>query len=171
MKVKISLGLPVAACCLQPGGSNGNDGTCRRRLGDGRGPGFGHGRRVADGGPDRHACPHPDAHAGPNCDADTNPQPDANSNLDFAQFKRRKQGNRQVGGTERPGLSVYQGRRRTVKNPQTPATGGGAPERWHPRRSATDWRTKPRCDGPRVVVAAEDGLPGWSRRRVPSGLA
>ena len=35
--------------------------------------------------------------------------------LDFAQFKRRKQGNRQAGGTERPVLSVYQGRRRTVK--------------------------------------------------------
>ena len=91
--------------------------------------------------------------------------------LDFAQFKRRKPGNRQVGGTERPGLSVYQGRRRTVKNPPTPATGGGAPERWHPRRSATVWRTKPLCDGPRVVVAAEDGPPGWSRRRAPSGLA
>ena len=67
------------------------------------------------------------------------------SKLDFAHFKRRKQGNRQVGGTERPGLSVYQGRRRTVKNPPTPATGGGAPERWHPRRSATAWRTKPLC--------------------------
>ena len=91
--------------------------------------------------------------------------------LDFAQFKRRRQGNRQVGGTERPGLSVYQGRRRTVKNPRTPATGGGAPERWHPRRSATAWRTKPLCDGPRVVVAAQDGPPGWSRRRAPSGLA
>ena len=91
--------------------------------------------------------------------------------LDFAHFKRRKQGNRQVGGTERPGLSVYQGRRRTVKNPRTPATGAGAPGRWHPRRSATAWRTKPLCDGPRVVVAAEDGPPGWSRRRVPSGLA
>ena len=91
--------------------------------------------------------------------------------LDFAHFKRRKQGNRQVGGTERPGLSVYQGRRRTVKNPRTPATGGGAPERWHPRRSATAWRTKPLCDGPRVVVAAADGPPGWSRRRAPSGSA
>ena len=91
--------------------------------------------------------------------------------LDFAHFKRRKQGNRQVGGTERPGLSVYQGRRRTVKNPRTPATGGGAPGRWHPRRSATAWRTKPLCDGPRVVVAAADGLPGWSRRRAPSGSA
>ena len=91
--------------------------------------------------------------------------------LDFAHFKRRKQGNRQVGGTERPGLSVYQGRRRTVKNPRTPATGAGAPGRWHPRRSATAWRTKPLCDGPRVVVAAGDGPPGWSRRRVPSGLA
>ena len=96
---------------------------------------------------------------------------DDRSKLDFTHFKRRKQGNRQVGGTERPGLSVYQGRRRTVKNPPTPATGGGAPERWHPRRSATAWRTKPLCDGPRVVVAAADGLPGWSRRRVPSGLA
>ena len=37
--------------------------------------------------------------------------------------KPRRQGNRQAGGTERPGLSVYQGRRRTVKNPRTPATG------------------------------------------------
>ena len=62
--------------------------------------------------------------------------------LDFAQFKRRKRGNRQAGGRERSGLSVHQGRRRTVKNPQTPATGGGAPERWHPRRSAAAWRTK-----------------------------
>ena len=91
--------------------------------------------------------------------------------LDFAQFKRRKRGNRQAGGTERSGLSVHQGRRRTVKNPQTPATGGGAPERWHPRRSAAAWRTKPLFDGPRAVVAAEDGPLGWSRRRAPSGLA
>ena len=87
--------------------------------------------------------------------------------LDFAQFKRRKQGNRQACGTERPVLSVYQGRRRTVKNPRTPAAGGGAPERWRPRRPAAAWRTKPLCDGPSVVVAAEDGPPGWSRRRGP----
>ena len=30
------------------------------------------------------------------------------------------------------------------ENPPTPATGGGAPGPWHPRRSATAWRTK-RC--------------------------
>ena len=50
-----------------------------------------------------------------------------------------------------------------MKNPRTPATSGGAPERWHPRRSATAWRTKPLCDGPRIVVAAEDWLPGGPR--------
>ena len=89
--------------------------------------------------------------------------------LGFAHFKPRRQANLSVGATGRLGLSVYQGRRRTVKNPRTPATGAGAPGRWHPRRSATVWRTKPRCDGLRVVVAAADGPPGWSRRRAPSG--
>ena len=96
---------------------------------------------------------------------------DARSKLGFAHFKPRRQANLSVGGTGRPGLSVYQGRRRTVKNPRTPATGAGAPGRWHPRRSATAWRTKPLCDGPRVVVAAADGPPRWSRRRGPSGSA
>ena len=59
---------------------------------------------------------------------------------------------------------------RTV-NPPTPAIVGVAPERWSPRRSATAWRTKLRCDGPRVVVAAADEPPEWSRKRVPSGSA
>ena len=76
------------------------------------------------------------------CEPDSRPQ-----KLDFAQFKRRRPTNLSVGGTERPGLSVYRGQRRTVKNPPTPATSGGAPERWHPRRSATAWRTTPLCAG------------------------
>ena len=47
--------------------------------------------------------------------------------LDFTHFKRHKRGDLQVDGTERPGLSVYQGRRQTVKNLPAPATGGAAP--------------------------------------------
>ena len=67
--------------------------------------------------------------------------------LDFTHFKRRKRGSPQVGGTERPGVPAYRGRRPTVKNPPTPATGDAAPGRWRPRRSATACRTRPRCAG------------------------
>ena len=57
--------------------------------------------------------------------------------LGFTQFKRRRQGNLQVGGTVRPGVPECRGQRPTVRNLPTPATGGDAPGRWHPRRSAT----------------------------------
>ena len=57
--------------------------------------------------------------------------------LGFAHFKPRRRVNLQVGGTGQPGLSIYPVLRRIVKNPPTPATGGGAPGRWHLRRSAT----------------------------------
>ena len=43
--------------------------------------------------------------------------------LESRMGRRGKRRNLRVGGTERPGLSVCQGRRRTVKNPPTPATG------------------------------------------------
>ena len=45
-------------------------------------------------------------------------------NLGFTQFKRRRQGNLQVGGTERPGVPECRGQRPTVRNLPTPATGG-----------------------------------------------
>ncbi len=67
--------------------------------------------------------------------------------LDFPHFKRRKPGNRQVGGTERPGVPECRGRWPTLKNPPTPATGGVAPGRWRPRRSATACHTKRPCVG------------------------
>ena len=67
------------------------------------------------------------------------------SKLDFPHFKRRKQGNRQAGGTERLGVPVRRGRPPTVRNPPTPTTGGAAPKRWHPRKSATVCRTRPQC--------------------------
>ena len=44
--------------------------------------------------------------------------------LGFTQFKRRRQGNLQVGGTERPGVPECRGQRPTVRNLPTPATGG-----------------------------------------------
>ena len=46
------------------------------------------------------------------------------SKLGFTQFKRRRQGNLQVGGTERPGVPECRGQRPTVRNLPTPATGG-----------------------------------------------
>ena len=46
------------------------------------------------------------------------------SYLGFTQFKRRRQGNLQVGGTERPGVPECRGQRPTVRNLPTPATGG-----------------------------------------------
>ena len=69
-----------------------------------------------------------------------------------------------------PGLSIYPVLRRTVKNPPTPATSGGAPGRWHLRKLETA-RTRPRCDGSWAVVPASSEPPGWSRRIGPSGLA
>ena len=62
--------------------------------------------------------------------------------LGFAHFKPRRRVNPQVGGTGQPGLSIYPVLRRTVKNPPTPATGGGAPGRWHLRKLETAWRTQ-----------------------------
>ena len=44
--------------------------------------------------------------------------------LGFTQFKRRRQGNLQVGGTVRPGVPECRGQRPTVRNLPTPATGG-----------------------------------------------
>ena len=67
--------------------------------------------------------------------------------LGFAQFKRRKRGNRPFGCKERRGVPAYRCRLRTVKNPPMPATGAVVPGRWHPRRSATACRTRPRCVG------------------------
>ena len=49
---------------------------------------------------------------------------DTTPNLGFTQFKRRRQGNLQVGGTERPGVPECRGQRPTVRNLPTPATGG-----------------------------------------------
>ena len=46
--------------------------------------------------------------------------------------QRHQRGDLQVDGTERPGVPEYPGQLRTVKNLPTPATGGTAPERWHP---------------------------------------
>ena len=91
--------------------------------------------------------------------------------LGFTQFKRRRQGNLQVGGTARPGVPECRGQRPTVRNLPTPATGGDAPGRWHPRRSATVCRTKRPCAGSWGAVSATRGRPGWSRRRVPVGRA
>ena len=91
--------------------------------------------------------------------------------LGFAHFKPRRRVNLQVGSTGQPGLSIYPVLRRTVKNPRTPATSGGAPGRWHPQKLATAWRTRPRCDGSWAVVPASSEPPGWSRRIGPSGLA
>ena len=48
----------------------------------------------------------------------------ADSWLGFTQFKRRRQGNLQVGGTVRPGVPECRGQRPTVRNLPTPATGG-----------------------------------------------
>ena len=93
------------------------------------------------------------------------------SQLGFAHFKPRRRVNPQVGGTGQPGLSIYPVLRRTVKNPPTPATSGGAPGRWHLRKLETAWRTRPRCDGSWAVVPASSEPPGWSRRIGPSGLA
>ena len=60
--------------------------------------------------------------------------------LGFAHFKQRKQGNRQAsvvqGGRDFPYIRVGGG---SEKPSMTPATGAGAPGRWHPRRSATAW--------------------------------
>ena len=95
----------------------------------------------------------------------------ADSWLGFTQFKRRRQGNLQVGGTVRPGVPECRGQRPTVRNLPTPATGGDAPGRWHPRRSATVCRTKRPCAGSWGAVSATRGRPGWSRRRVPVGRA
>ena len=95
----------------------------------------------------------------------------AQTKLGFTQFKRRRQGNLQVGGTERPGVPECRGQRPTVRNLPTPATGGDAPGRWHPRRSATVCRTKRPCAGSWGAVSATRGRPGWSRRRVPVGRA
>ena len=97
--------------------------------------------------------------------------PGATPHLGFTQFKRRRQGNLQVGGTERPGVPECRGQRPTVRNLPTPATGGDAPGRWHPRRSATVCRTKRPCAGSWGAVSATRGRPGWSRRRVPVGRA
>ena len=69
------------------------------------------------------------------------------SELGFAHFKRRRRGNLQVGGTEPPVVPACRGQRPTVRNPPRPATGGAAPGRWRPRRSATVCRTRPRCAG------------------------
>ena len=91
--------------------------------------------------------------------------------LDFPHFKRRKRGNRQVGGTERLGVPAYRGRQPTLKNPPTPATGGVAPGQWRPRRSATACRTRPLGAGSWGAVFATRGRPGWSRRRFPAGRA
>ena len=91
--------------------------------------------------------------------------------LDFPHFKRRKPGNRQVGGTERLGVPAYRGRRPTLKNPPTPATGGVAPGQWRPRRSATACRTRLLGAGSWGAVFATRGRPGWSRRRFPAGRA
>ena len=93
------------------------------------------------------------------------------SKLDFPHFKRRKRGNRQVGGTERLGVPAYRGRQPTLKNPPTPATGGVAPGQWRPRRSATACRTRPLGAGSWGAVFATRGRPGWSRRRFPAGRA
>ena len=62
-------------------------------------------------------------------------------------FKRRRRGNPRVGGTEPPVVPACRGQRPTVRNPLTPATGGGAPGRWRPRKSATVCRTRPLCVG------------------------
>ena len=67
--------------------------------------------------------------------------------LGFTHFKRRRRGNLQSGGTGRLGVPAYRGWLRTVKNPLTPATGGGAPGRWHPRKWATACHTKLRYVG------------------------
>ena len=67
--------------------------------------------------------------------------------LGFAQFKRRTRGNPPFGGRGWQGVPVRLGGQPTVKNPQMPATGGGAPGRWHPRRSATVCRTRPQYAG------------------------
>ena len=80
--------------------------------------------------------------------------------LGFAHFKPRRRVNLSVRGTGQPGLSIYPVLRRTVKNPPTPATSGGAPERWHPRKLATAWRTRPRCDGSWAVVPESSEPPG-----------
>ena len=76
--------------------------------------------------------------------------------LGFAHFKPRRRVNLQVGGTA--GLSIYPVLRRTVKNPPTPATSGGAPERWHLRKLETAWRTR---RGSWAVVPASSEPPGW----------
>ena len=78
--------------------------------------------------------------------------------LGFAHFKPRRGGNLQVGGTGQPGLSIYPVLPRTVKNPRTPATGGGAPGRWHPQKLERAWHTMPRCDGLR---RSPDQLNNW----------
>ena len=78
--------------------------------------------------------------------------------LDFPHFKRRKQANLQVGGTGRPEVPAYRGWLPTVKNPPTPATGGGAPGQWRPRRSATACHTKRPCVGSWGVVLSR--VPG-----------
>ena len=51
-------------------------------------------------------------------------EPGTDTKLGFTQFKRRRQGNLQVGGTERPGVPECRGQRPTVRNLPTPATGG-----------------------------------------------
>ena len=94
-------------------------------------------------------------------------KPQPGPRLGFAHFKPRRRVNLQVGGTGQPGLSIYPVLRRTVKNPRTPATSGGAPERWRPQKLETAWRTTPRCDGSWAVVPASSEPPGWSRRRAP----
>ena len=84
--------------------------------------------------------------------------------LDFPHFKRRKRGNLQVGGTERLGVPAYRGLApRPVKNSPTPATGGVAPGRWRPRRSATACRTRPLGAGSWGAVFATRERPGRSR--------
>ncbi len=64
--------------------------------------------------------------------------------MGFAHLKRRKRGNPPFGGAGRRGVPAYQCCRRTVINPRTPATGGDAPARCCPRRSATACRTRRR---------------------------
>ena len=67
--------------------------------------------------------------------------------LDFPHFKRRRRGNPRAGGIEPQGVPACRSCRPTVRNPLTPATGGAAPERWRPRKSATVCRTRPRYAG------------------------
>ena len=91
--------------------------------------------------------------------------------LGFTHFKRRRQGNRQVDGTELLGVPEYRGQRPTLKNLLTPATGVAAPRQWRPRRSGTACHTRRPYAGSWGALFATRGRPGWSRKRAPAGRA